>query len=150
MTNTNSHIIDLIEQLRQLRLQELRVLNTLEASLQQQAAYQATSLTADSTTTSTSTHTPTNRSAGDRAVVTTTNTSTPTNRNIIDRSVTPFVPGDHIVVTNRVRVLGRATNKGDKTGVVQRIENRRVYIHTTNGTDTWRAPHSLRIRNEDE
>lgn len=60
-----------------------------------------------------------------------------------------FNEGDHIVIINKViRPLNRPTNRGDRTAVVTKVTKDRVYLRTSNGTNTWRAPNNVSHRVE--
>ena len=60
-------------------------------------------------------------------------------RETSDRSPNPFKEGDHIKVTNNVRLpRGRTVTDGDRLAVVTDIQGDKVYFTTSNGTKTWR------------
>jgi hypothetical protein len=62
-----------------------------------------------------------------------------------------FQIGDQVVITNKISSPNnRFANKGDRTAVVLKVALSRVDIKTSNGTKTWRAPHNLRLRRQDE
>jgi hypothetical protein len=65
---------------------------------------------------------------------------------------TVFNKGDRIVITNKVRSPdpNRPVNNGDRNGFVIGVAARRIDIETINGTQTWQAPHNLRLRLEHE
>jgi hypothetical protein len=119
---SDSEISKLLKELKQLKLQETRVLNALEDAHIRQ-------------------------------------TTTSPNRSLLSpppTTVEPgeadlFIPGDRVIITNKVRKpLNRPTNNGDRTGVVTTVQQNRVNLKTSNGTQTWRAPHNLRHRRNDE
>jgi hypothetical protein len=59
-----------------------------------------------------------------------------------------FSIGDTVLITNRVRTTsGHAPSSNDKTGIVTKITDKRVFFRTLSGTDTWRARHNLRHTN---
>lgn len=113
-------IAKIITELRELKLREVQLLNALESAVQNQ-------------TEPTPTNAPTATSPGATA------------RSPI------FQLGDQVVITNNIlSPIGRYANKGDRTAVVLKVTPSRVDIRTDNGTKTWRAPHNLRPRRQDE
>jgi hypothetical protein len=115
---SNDEIEILIEELKQLHVQERRILASIEQ------AYRLRS-----TTTSTSTST----------------TNLPKNlpsQTTIKQSNTAsgFKKGDHIIILNKVRLPNnRPVQTGDRTS------RDRIDFVTTNGTITWRAPKNIRL-----
>jgi hypothetical protein len=116
---SKEEILDLIAELKQLKLRESQVLISLESAIQRQ------------------------------------NEPTPNAQTAVspDTTVRPptFRVGDQVTITNKVkRPINRPLNRGDLTAVVLKVAPSRVDIRTSNGTTTWRAPHNLRQRQQDE
>jgi hypothetical protein len=125
----NEDIKKLITELKGLRLREIEVLNALERAIVDQNN--------------------TNNNSTDRGY----NTPTANTVTVVEAEPTTNVyqVGDRVVITNSItRPLNRSTNNGDRTAVVTSVVGRRVYIRTSNNTNTWRAPQNLRYRRNNE
>jgi hypothetical protein len=106
----------LINELKQLKIRELRVLEALETTLQQQTNGATQTTTVD----------PNNCSPY-------------------------FKIGDRIAIKNKIiRPVNRPLNRGDRTATVTKATLERIEFRTTNGTETWRAPHNVRKLDHDE
>jgi hypothetical protein len=116
---SDDEVARLIQELKQLQVQERRVIAALEEAHR---------------TRQTET-TPTNR-------ISTTNIIG------LARATDPiqyFSIGDHVVIINKVRKPNnRLIDSGDRTEIVVGVHTDRIDIKTTNGTLTWRAPKNLR------
>jgi hypothetical protein len=123
MNNNNDTIRNLIEELRQLRLQEQVVLDNLDRIL-------------------------TNNDNVAARPVTRLQNHPPEPPHPLD---TGFNIGDRIAITNKItKPVNRPANRGDRVGVITKIENRRISIRTNNGNNTWRAPNNIRKLRHDE
>jgi hypothetical protein len=70
---------------------------------------------------------------------------------VATNNTTVFRVGDSVVINNKVRKpFNRYINSGDRTAVITKVSTSRIDIRTTNGGNTWRAPHNLRFRSHDE
>jgi hypothetical protein len=128
---TNDDIKELIAELKELRLRELRVLDSIERTLQQN----------DNTNNI-------NPNIVSGYVNPTVNAVAVPDQ---ARGTNVYKEGDRVVITNSItRPLNRAMNRGDRTAVVTHIVGNRIYIRTSNNTKTWRAPQNLRFRTNDE
>jgi hypothetical protein len=115
----NDEIEILIEELKELHLQERRILASIEQ------AYRLSSTT-------TSTNLPSN--------------STPQTTTKQSNTASAFKKGDHIIIVNKVRLPNnRPVQTGDRTSVVTGQSRDRIDFVTTNGTVTWRAPKNIRL-----
>jgi hypothetical protein len=134
---TTEDIKDLIAELKELKLRELQVIESLERAVREQEQNNN-----NSTTSVTSGITSPSPFA--RAVA----TSKPSkNTKVINQ----YQAGDRVVITNNItRPLNRTANKGDRTAVVTHVVGSRVHIRTSNNSKTWRAPQNLRYRTNDE
>jgi hypothetical protein len=57
-----------------------------------------------------------------------------------------FRVGSRVVITNRVKPLtGSEVKKGDRIGVVTRIDGEKVFFTTLSGATTWRLRKNLRL-----
>jgi len=57
-----------------------------------------------------------------------------------------FSVGSRVLITNRVKPLtGSAVKKGDRIGVVTRIDGEKVFFTTLTGTTTWRLKKNLTL-----
>jgi activator of HSP90 ATPase len=136
--NTNNdEVTSLIRQLKDLRVEESRLVTALEQAhsrtllekQQKKQQQQQKEHSADKTTKTTKT----------------TATSSRTNH-----SPQPgiFVSGDTVLITNKIKPRSdRAINSGDRTAVVTSVTADRVFFRTLNGTNTWRAPGNLKHAN---
>jgi hypothetical protein len=119
---SDDEVAKLIQELKQLQVQERRVIAAL------QEAHQIRQ-------TGTTTTAPTNQIS-------------PTNIIGLARATDPvqvFEEGDHVVIINKVRKPNnRPIDSGDRTAIVVGVHTDRIDIRTTNGTLTWRAPKNLR------
>jgi hypothetical protein len=122
---SDDEVAKLIQDLKQLQVQERRVIAALEEAHR----------TRQTGTTTTATTAPTNRIS-------------PTNVIGLARATDPvqvFEEGDHVVIINKVRKPNnRPIDSGDCTAIVVGVHTDRIDIRTTNGTLTWRAPKNLR------
>jgi hypothetical protein len=133
---TNNDIRLLIEELKQLKVRETRVIEALEATFREQSISTEIDQTAATTNNNT--------------VVIGTPVVSPNNRNSFAYGWPSFNVGDQIIITNSVKrkSLRRPINNSDRTGVVTGLERDKVYIRTTNGFDTWRLPKNLKPQHE--
>jgi hypothetical protein len=115
---SEDEIENLIQELKNLQVQERRVIAALEE------AYRTRQTGAPS------------------------NRISPTNSIGLARAtdqIQSFKKGDHVVIINKVRKPpSRLIDSGDRTAVVVGVHTDRIDIITTNGTNTWRAPKNLR------
>jgi hypothetical protein len=115
---SEDEIARLIQELKQLQVEERRVIAALEE------AYRTTQ------------------------TETTKKRISPTNIIGLALSTDPvqvFKKGDHVVIVNKVRKPGnRLADSGDRTAIVIGVHTDRIDRKTTNGTVTWRAPKNLR------
>jgi hypothetical protein len=127
---SNEDIKKLITELKGLRLREIEVLNSLERAIAEQNN--------------------TNNNSTDRGY----NTHTANTVMVVEAepaTTNIYQVGDRVAITNSItRPLNRSTNIGDQTAVVTSVVGRRVYIRTSNNTNTWRAPQNLRFRRNNE
>jgi hypothetical protein len=115
---STDEIEELIKALKQLQVEERRVIAALEEAHRRRQ-----------------TETPANRIS-------------PTNIIGLARATDPvqsFKKGDHVVIINKVRKPpSRLADSGDRTAIVVGVHTDRIDIKTTNDTYTWRAPKNLR------
>lgn len=62
----------------------------------------------------------------------------------------PFSIGDRVRIQNKVVVVGRRANAGDKTGTVYKITPSYVHVQTDNGQKIRRVSHNLRLVTQNE
>jgi hypothetical protein len=146
---TNNDIAVLISELKQLRVREARVIDTLETLLHEQRATAAEGGCTTSTTTADSSavtpapvlYTNTNANSG---------TGLPAQRQTVSTSYErSFRVGDSIVIINKVkRPLYRPVNRGDRVGIITKITKQQIWIRTVNGDDTWRLAKNIRHNDE--
>jgi hypothetical protein len=120
----------LIDELKQLKLRELEIIESIELNLENQQQGQQT---------------PVNN---------TPNTTPPVARSFFSTAAverTVFSVGDRIVITNKItRPTNRPLNDGDKFGIVLKVAPKRIDIKTLNGSYTWRVPSNVRLHRTDE
>ena len=56
-----------------------------------------------------------------------------------------FRIGDKVLITNKVKVQGRAVTIEDRRGIVTNITSKRIYFRTESGYNTWRARTNLLV-----
>jgi hypothetical protein len=156
---SNNDIIRLIEELKELRIRELQVLSSLEATVQQNRLIHARTIIDENPTTTRTlpniipTNTIPTNIAPTRTLPNIIPTSTiPTN---IARTATPtsnentikqFEKGYRVIISNRVTRSRKnlPTTRGNRIAIVTGIAINKVYIRTLNSLDTWRIPKNLR------
>ena len=122
---SDNEILKIIKELKQLKVQETGLLNALEDAQNRQTTRHPRSATRSS--------------------------SEPSPLPVQARVGNVFTKGDRVVITSKItKPYGRFLNKGDRTAVVTFVEEEKISIQTTNGTETWRKPKNLRHRREDE
>jgi hypothetical protein len=122
---SENNIAQLIAELKQLKLRELQVLATLESIVANQQS----------------------------DTITTTVPDLPIATNItpIITPTQPYQVGDLIVITNKIRrPINRSVNRGDQLAIILKVTPLRIDLRTNNGSLTWRAPHNIRLRSQDD
>ena len=56
-----------------------------------------------------------------------------------------FRIGYKVLITNKVKVQGRAVTVEDRRGVITNITSKRIYFRTESGYNTWRARTNLLV-----
>jgi hypothetical protein len=118
---SESDISNLISELKQLKLQELQVLATLESIVNNQQGNNIPLV-----------------QCGTPIATPVTNATIPFQQHQV---------GDLVVITNKIRrSFNRPVNRGDRLATITKVTPSRIDLRTDNGSHTWRAPHNIRFR----